>query len=75
MLYGPLEGTGFGIMLHVSGTQGQAANRLLSCASDVIVRQFSGQCLVGNTIIPGGEWLSWKSLEEQRWTNEERIEE
>lgn len=75
MLYGPLEGPGFGIVLHVSGAQGQAANRLLSCASDVIVRQFSGQCLVGNTIIPGGEWLSWKSLEQQRWTNEERIEE
>jgi len=75
MLYGPLEGPGFGIVLHVARTQGQTANRLLSCASDVIVRQFSGQCLVGNTIIPGGEWLSWKSLEQQRWTHEGRVEE
>ena len=75
MLYGPLDGPGFGIVLHVAGMQGQAANRLLSCASDVIARQFSGQCLVGNTIIPGGEWLNWKSLEQQRWVNAERIEE
>lgn len=75
MLYGPLEGPGFGIMLHVAGAQGEAANRLLSCASDVIVQRFSGQCLVGNTIIPGGEWLSWKSLEQQRWMKEETGEE
>jgi len=75
MLYGPLDGPGFGIVLHVAGTQGQAANRILSCLSDLIVRRFSGQCLVGNTIIPGGEWLSWKTLEQQRWTNADRVEE
>jgi hypothetical protein len=69
MLYGPLEGLGFGILLHVDGSQGAVANRLLSCLSDLIVRRFSGQCLVGNTIIPGGEWLNWKSLEQLRWTN------
>jgi hypothetical protein len=74
MLYGSLDGPGFGIVLHVAGMQGQTANRLLSCASDVIVRRFSGQCLVGDTIIPGGEWLSWKSLEQQRWANEARVE-
>ncbi|HLZ35618.1 MAG TPA: hypothetical protein VKP13_16550 [Nitrospira sp.] len=75
MLYGPLDGPGFGIVLHVAGTQGQAANRVLSCASDLIVRRFSGRCLVGNTIIPGGEWLNWKSLEQQRWTEADRVEE
>ena len=75
MLYGPLEGPGFGIVLHVAGAQGQTANRLLSCASDVIVQRFSGQCLIGNTIIPGGEWLSWKLLEQQRWMKEQTIEE
>jgi len=75
MLYGPLEGPGFGIVLRVTGVQGQAANKILSCASDVIARQFSGQCLVGNTIIPGREWLSWKLLEQQRWTGRERVEE
>jgi len=68
MLYGPLDGPGFGILLHVNGSHGAAANRLLSCVSDLIVRRFAGQCLVGNTIIPGGEWLSWKSLEQLRWT-------
>jgi hypothetical protein len=68
MLYGPLDGPGFGIVLRLAGTQGQTANRVLSCASDVIARSFSGRCLVGNTIIPGGEWPSWKSLERQRWT-------
>jgi hypothetical protein len=69
MLYGPLDGPGFGILLHVNDSHGAAANRLLSCLSDLIVRRFSGQCLVGNTIIPGGEWLHWKSLEQLRWTN------
>ena len=48
-------------------TAPSAANRVLSCLSDLIVRRFSGQCLVGNTIIPGGEWLNWKSLEQLRW--------
>jgi hypothetical protein len=68
MLYGPLDGPGFGILLHVGGSQGPAANRLLSHLSDLIVRRFSGQCLVGNRIIPGAEWLNWKSLEQLRWT-------
>jgi hypothetical protein len=75
MLYGPLDGPGFGILLHVDGSQLTAANRVLSCLSDVIVRRFSGQCLVGNTIIPGGEWLNWKSLEQFRWTRQAKIEE
>jgi hypothetical protein len=63
-----LDGPGFGILLHVDGSQGAIANRLLSYLSDLIVRRFSGQCLVGNTIIPGGEWSNWKSLEQLRWT-------
>jgi hypothetical protein len=75
LLYGPLEGAGFGIVLHVVGAKGGAANRVLSCVSDLIVRRFSGQCLVGNTIIPGGEWIGWKSLERQRWMNAERVDE
>ena len=75
MVYGPLDGAGFGIVLRVNGSQGAAANHLLSCVSDLIVRHFSGQCLVGNTIISGGEWLTWKSLEQPRWTKAERVEE
>ena len=68
MLYGPLDGRGFGILLRLDCSQGAAAHRLLSVLSDLIVRRFAGQCLVGNTIIPGGEWLNWKSLEQLRWT-------
>jgi hypothetical protein len=71
MLYGPLEGPGFGMLLHVDRSHGTAANRLLSSLSDLIVRRFSGQCLVGNTIIPGGEWLNWKSLEQLKWSSRE----
>lgn len=69
MLYAPLEGKGFGIVLGANSTQGAVANRVLSCLSDLLVQHFSGQCLIGNTIIPGREWLSWKSLEQQRWTS------
>lgn len=69
MLYGPLDGPGFGIVLHVAGRQSSAVCRILARAADLLVQRFSGQCLVGNTIIPAGEWLSWKSLEQQRWTN------
>jgi len=75
MLYGPLDGPGFGIVLHVTGTQSRAACRIFSCSADLLARHFSGQCLVGNTIIPGGEWMNWKSLEHQRWTGTERVEE
>jgi hypothetical protein len=75
MLYGPLEGQGFGILLHVDGSHASAANRVLSCLSDLIVRRFSGHCLVGNTIIPGGEWTNWKSLEELRWKKTGKLEE
>jgi hypothetical protein len=75
MLYGPLEGPGFGILLHVNGSHGAAANRLLSCLSELIVRRFSGQCLVGNTIIPGEEWSTWKSLEQLRWTKTGKTDE
>ncbi len=71
MLYGPLDGPGFGILLRVGETNGQAASRILSCASDMITRQYSGRCLVGNQIIPGGEWTSWRSLEQQRWIGRE----
>ncbi|NOT97037.1 MAG: hypothetical protein HOP00_12125, partial [Nitrospira sp.] len=43
--------------------------QVLSLLADVIVQRFSGQCLVGNTIIPGGEWQNWKSFEQQRVDN------
>lgn len=73
MLYGPLDGPGFGMVLQVVEAPGPAANGVLSCLSDLIVKRFSGQCLVGNTIIPAGEWLSWKSLEGLRWKGAKRV--
>lgn len=66
MLYGPLDGPGFGLVLRVRGVQGHDIGQVLSLLADVIVQRFSGQCLVGNTIIPGGEWQNWKSFEQQR---------
>jgi hypothetical protein len=69
MLYGPLDGPGFGVVIQVIGNPTKAASRVLSHVADAIVQRYAGQCLVGNTIIPGGEWLSWKSLEQRRWVD------
>ncbi len=69
MLYGPLDGPGFGLVLRVRGVQGRDTGQVLSLLADVIVQRFSGQCLVGNTIIPGEEWQNWKSFEQQRVDN------
>jgi hypothetical protein len=66
MLYGPLDGPGFGMVLRVRGVQDRGIGQVLSLLADLIVQRFSGQCLVGNTIIPGGEWQNWKSFEQQR---------
>lgn len=74
MLYGPLDGPGFGIVLTAVGTETRGASVILSSAADLLVRRFAGRCLVGNTIIPGREWHSWKSLEKQRWTNARNVE-
>ena len=66
MLYGPLDGPGFGMVLRVRGLQDRRSCQVLSLLADLIVQRFSGQCLVGDTIIPGGEWQNWKSFEQQR---------
>jgi hypothetical protein len=66
MLYGPLEGAGFGIVLRVRGVQDRRIGQVLSLLTDVVAQRFSGQCLVGNTIIPGGEWQNWKSFGQLR---------
>ena len=66
MLYGPLDGPGFGVVLRVGGVQDRRTAQVLSLLADLIAQRFSGQCLVGNTIIPGGEWKNWKSFEQQR---------
>lgn len=69
MLYGPVDGPGFGLVLQVVGNPTKAAACVLSRVADAIVRRYAGQCLVGNTIIPGEEWLSWKLLEQRRWVD------
>jgi len=66
MLYGPLDGPGFGVVLRVLVVQDRRIGQVLSLLADLIVQRFSGQCLVGNTIIPGVEWQNWKSFEQQR---------
>jgi hypothetical protein len=66
MLYGPLDGPGFGMVLRVRGVQDRRTSQVLSLLADLIARRFSGQCLVGNTIIPGEDWQNWKSFEQQR---------
>jgi len=69
MLYGPLDGPGFGLVLQVVGNPSKVTSRVLSHVADAIVQRYAGQCLVGNTIIPGEEWLSWKLLEQRRWVD------
>ncbi len=70
MLYGPHEGSGFGMVLRVLGMQDRRTGQVLSLLADLIVQRFSGQCLVGNTIIPGGEWQHWKSMGRLRGADE-----
>lgn len=59
MLYKPLAGQGFGLMLRVLGSQGRQARRIVEILACHIARNFEGTCLVGTTIIPGHEWESW----------------
>jgi hypothetical protein len=66
MLYGPLDGPGFGMVLRLRGVQDRRTGQVLSLLADLIARRFSGQCLVGNTIIPGEDWQNWKSFEQHR---------
>lgn len=70
MLYVPLDGPGFGMVLRVRGLQDRRTGQVLSILADLIAQRFSGQCLVGNTIIPGEEWQNWRSLGQQRGADE-----
>ena len=66
MLYGSLDGPGFVVVLRVREVQDRRICQAFSLLADLIAQRFSGQCLVGNTIIPGREWQNWKSFEQQR---------
>ncbi|MBH0207815.1 MAG: hypothetical protein HP495_04685 [Nitrospira sp.] len=59
MAYRPPEGQGFGLMLRVFGVQDRRLSRILEVLADRITQCFSGNCLVGTTIIPGREWERW----------------
>ncbi|HEX5544054.1 MAG TPA: hypothetical protein VFX10_01090 [Nitrospira sp.] len=59
LAYGPLDGKGFGLMLRVCGVQDRRMSRILEVLTDQITRHFTGDCLVGTTIIPGREWEGW----------------
>ena len=59
MAYSPPEGPGFGLMLRVFGVQDRRLSRILEVLADRITQCFSGNCLVGTTIIPGREWERW----------------
>jgi hypothetical protein len=69
MAYGPLEREGFGLMLRVIGDQDRRMSRMLEALADAITRQFSGDCLVGTTIIPGHEWENWLAREQDSRRN------
>lgn len=57
------DGEGFGIVLRVLGAQDRRVSRILTILADQITQGYSGTCLVGTTIIPGGEWEQWRAHE------------
>lgn len=61
MVYGALDGEGFGIMLRVLGDQDRRVSQVLAVLADRITQRYSGTCLVGTTIIPGREWEYWRA--------------
>lgn len=65
-VFGPFDGGTFGVVLQLPGHRNGFAGRVLNVLADAIARAFTGTCLVGNTIIPGIEWQSWKALEGRR---------
>lgn len=67
MAYNPPEGQGFGLLLRVFGIQDRRLSRILEVLADRITQRFSGNCLVGTTIIPGREWERWLVREHRSW--------
>ncbi len=59
MLYKPLAGDGFGLMLQVLGSQDRQVRRILEILACHVTKNFEGTCLVGTTLIPSLEWESW----------------
>ncbi|MGA6827815.1 hypothetical protein ACO9S2_09410 [Nitrospira sp. NS4] len=61
MVYGSLDGEGFGIVLRALGEQDRRVSRVLAVLADRITQRYSGTCLVGTTMIPGREWEYWRA--------------
>jgi len=59
MAYGLEDGQGFGVMLRILGIQDRQVSHILEVLAEHITQHFSGNCLVGTTIIPGQEWENW----------------
>ncbi|MCP9440212.1 MAG: hypothetical protein NNA20_05080 [Nitrospira sp.] len=59
MMYKPLAGDGFGLMLRILGSQDRQVCRIVEILACRITRNFEGTCLVGTTIIPNHEWETW----------------
>lgn len=65
MIYKPLAGHGFGLMLQILGSQDRQVRRIVEILACHITRNFEGNCLVGTTIIPSHEWESWMTSNNQ----------
>jgi hypothetical protein len=73
--YGPWDERGFSLMLQAYGTENRRISQVFEILADRITQHFTGDCLVGTTIILGHEWESWLTWEhhaqradgERRW--------
>ena len=55
-VYGPLDGSDFGITLRAQDPEEQT-RRLLITLADLIASQFAGTCLAGTQVMQGDDWL------------------
>jgi hypothetical protein len=60
--YGPLDGAGFGIRLSLNDAGGRQSERLFTAITAIVTKEFTGTCLVGQTVLSHDDWASWKSL-------------
>lgn len=68
--YGPLDGSGFGIMLRASDPHGNGSARLLVALADITARNFTGTCLAGTQVMERDEWLAGQRMGQGAWPGE-----
>jgi hypothetical protein len=56
-VYGPLDGSCFGVTLRAPGLSEGGTKRLLLELADLIARHFPGMCLTRNRVMERDEWL------------------